>query len=169
MATLIGPLLVLGYFSAQYASASKNYEDAFKAKIKKLPKGPSGEVLLDRGAAARYRQPLQGTTVFKPIEHPDWARIHQNAKVSRPGLYARQSAAKSDVVRSQIDLDRVKVARNLPAGTHLLDWPGSARFPHYYEDRYATSHSTYRNPNSKAAFKAGMAEHTRGDLRVGGY
>lgn len=165
---LVGPLLVLGYFSTQYASASKQYGESFKVK-QTLPKGPNGEVLLTRGGAARYRQPPQGTAVFKPIEHRDWARIPQKAEVYRQQAYNRQSEAKANVVSALYDLDPVKIARNLPRGTHFLDWPGSARFPSFYPDRYATSHSTFRNPETKALFDEGRAKHTRADLRVGGY
>lgn len=163
------PFLALAYFGAQYYSAQKVYTDAFKAKVKRLPQGPSGEVLMTKDAIARYRAPPGGTTVFKPLEHPDWRRVQPRHPLNRSVLYERQSQAKRDAIRGQTELDRVKVAKNLPFGTHYLDWNGNGRFPANVTDRYATSHATSRDPRVQEMFSEGRLAHTRPDTRVGGY
>lgn len=163
---LVGPLLVLGYFGAQYTSATQNYAKSMKSK-RSLPVGLSGEPVMTRGEAARYRGPVSGTTTFKPIEHPDWARV-QARNVYRQRVYERQSGAKAGVVSSGYHLDPVRVARNLPPGMHLLDWPGTGRFSWFTPDRQATALKTARDPETKAMYDAGRAKYTRADLRVGG-
>lgn len=164
----IAPLLAVAYFGAQYYSVSKVYTDKI-TKTKKLPKGPSGEVTMTKDAIARYRAPPGGTTVFKPLEHPDWRRFQPHKPIDRTTLYARQSKLKHDATHSQIELDKTKVARNLPPGTHFLDWNGNGRFPSYVVDRYATSHETSRDPTVQELFREGRAAHSRPDTRVGGY